>query len=243
MSLPRSRLARVQAARSTYKPTGDLEALARAAVRLVKPGYKLGLGTGRAASAFIRALGASGISVVGVPTSRASEELARSVGIRLTTLAEAPELDMDFDGADEVDSRLNLTKGYGGALVREKIIAVASRRRIILVGVEKMVRRLGSRGSLPVEVVPFGVPLAARLIGKLGLKPRIRVNHDGGEFVTDNGNLILDCALAPISNPVRLERQLLAIPGVVGTGLFIGIADTVLVAAPDGEVTTLRRRR
>lgn len=238
MTMKRSRKAAASSA-----PTGDLEALARAAIKRVKPGYRLGLGTGHAANAFLRVLGASGISVVGVPTGSDSERLARSLGIKLTTLAETPVLDADFDGADEVDPRLNLLKGFGGALVREKIVATASRRRIILVGVEKLVPRLGQRGSLPVEVVPFGAPIATRLIRKLGLKPRVRVDAKGVEFITDNGNLILDCALAPISNAARLERELLAIPGVVGTGLFLGIADTVMVAAPDGTVTAINRPR
>jgi ribose 5-phosphate isomerase A len=191
----------------------------------------------------LQALAESGVRVTGVPTSGESERLARSLGIKLTTLAETPVLDADFDGADEVDPRLNLIKGFGGALVREKIVATASRRRIILVGVEKIVPRLGTRGSLPVEVVPFGVPIAARLIRKLGLKARVRLDRKGREFISDNGNVILDCALAPITNAPRLERELLAIPGVVGTGLFLGVADTVLVAASDGTVTALNRRR
>ena len=219
-----------------------LDALGEYALRYVKAGQTLGLGTGRAASAFIRALGASGLKVRGVPTSKASETLGRSVGIPIVTLAEVEKIDIDFDGADEVDPRLNLIKGYGGALVREKIVAASSRRFIVLVGAEKIVHKLGNRGSLPVEVVPFGLTLASKKIKALGLKPRLREN-DGNEYVTDNGNLILDCGVKSIGNPARLERELLAIPGVVGTGLFIGMADIVLIAEPSAKITVRKRRR
>jgi ribose 5-phosphate isomerase A len=220
----------------------QLEALGRYALRFVKPGQTLGLGTGHASVAFIRALGASGIKVRGVPTSEASAELGRSVGIPIVTLEEAGRIDIDFDGADEVDPRLNLIKGYGGALVREKIVTVSSRRFIVLVGDEKMVRKLGNRGTLPVEVIPFGLPLATRKIKALGLKPRVR-EHDGKTYITDNGNLILDCAVKQISNPARLDRELLAIPGVLGTGLFVAMADIVLVAESSGKTSVLKRKR
>jgi len=218
-----------------------LDALGRYALRYAKPGNVIGLGTGRAATAFIRALGQSGIKVRGIPTSNASEELGRSLGIEIVSLADSPKIDTDFDGADEVDRRLNLIKGYGGALVREKIVAASSRRFIVLVGDEKLVSRLGARGSLPVEVVPFAVPLATRLIAKLGLKPKVR-QKDGSDYVTDNGNLILDCGVKEIANPARLDRELLAIPGVLGTGLFVGMATMVLVARQNGRIETLRPR-
>lgn len=218
----------------------SLEALGTYALRFVKPGHTVGLGTGRAASAFIRALGASGIQVRGVPTSAPAEELARSVGIPIITLGEAGKIDTDVDGADEVDSRLNLIKGYGGALVREKIVAASSRRLVVLVGYEKIVKRLGDRGSLPVEVVPFGLPLGSAKIKAMGMKPRVRENA-GKEFITDNGNLILDCAVKPIANAARLDRELLAIPGVVGTGLFIGMAGIVLIAEASGKIRALKR--
>ncbi len=218
----------------------SLEALGRYALRFVKPGHTIGLGTGRAASAFIRALGASGISVRGVPTSKGAEELGRSVGIPIVTLAEAGKIDADFDGADEVDPRLNLIKGYGGALVREKIVVASSRRFVVLVGYEKMVKRLGERGTIPVEVVPFGVTLATAKIKALGMKPRVR-ESEGRNFITDNGNLILDCAVKKIVNPARLDRELLAIPGVVGTGLFVAMADVVLVAELSGKIRVLKR--
>lgn len=221
---------------------GDLEALAAYALRYVRPGYTLGLGTGRAAAAFIRALGRKRLNVRGVPTSKASEALARSLKIEVASLSDVKAIDVDFDGADEVDARLNLIKGYGGALLREKVVARVSRRRIILVGVEKLVGRLGEHGWLPVEVVPFAAPLAVREISRLGLMPRIRMTPQGDQAFTDNGNLLLDCATRGISNPARLERELAAIPGVVGSGLFIGIADLVLVARPEGSVSVMKRR-
>lgn len=214
---------------------GPLEKLGEFALRFVRPGYTIGLGTGRAATAFIRALGKSGIKVRGVPTSLASEELARQYHIELTTLGEAKKLDVDLDGADEVDPRLNLIKGYGGALVREKIVAAASKRFIVLVGPEKLVPRLGAHKRLPVEVVPFARDYVAHRVKTLGLKARDRLNGDGSEFLSDNGNPILDLAVGEIRNPERLERDLLAIPGVVGTGLFVKMASMVLVAGEDGK--------
>lgn len=220
-----------------------LETLGSRALGYVKAGQTLGLGTGRAASAFIRALGRRKLKVRGVPTSEASAELARSVGIELVGLGDVRRIDTDFDGADEVDRRLNLIKGYGGAMVREKIVAASSRRFIVLIGAEKLVGHLGERGRLPVEVVPFGLPLATRMLKRLGLRPELRHDPGGAEYVTDNGNLVLDCGLKEIRNPARLERELLEVPSVVGTGLFIGMADLVLVAGPDGKISTLGRRR
>jgi ribose 5-phosphate isomerase A len=218
----------------------SLEALGRYALRYIKPGQTLGLGTGHAASAFIRALGASGISVRGVPTSKVSDELARSVGIPIITLAEAGKIDVDIDGADAVDPRFNMIKGYGGALVREKIVAASSRRFVVLVGYEKIVKWLGERGPLPVEVIPFGLSLVTAKIKAMGLKPKVR-EKDGQKYITDNGNLILDCAVKKITNPARLDRELLAIPGVVGTGLFVAMASVVLVAEESGKIRTLKR--
>jgi ribose 5-phosphate isomerase A len=220
----------------------QLDALGRYALKFVRPGQVLGLGTGHAARAFIRALGAGGIKVRGIATSNASADLGREVGIEVIELGAVRAIDTDFDGADEVDARLNLIKGYGGALVREKIVAASSKKFVVLVGEEKIVPKLGQRGSLPVEVVPFAEPLAMKKIMALGLKPKVR-QAGGQPFITDNGNIILDCGLKPISNPVKLERELLAIPGVVGTGLFLGMATTVLVACADGSIRTMRPRR
>jgi ribose 5-phosphate isomerase A len=144
------------------------------------------------------------------------------------TLAEAGVLDLDVDGADEVDPNLQLIKGYGRALVREKIVAASSRRLIILVGEEKLVSQLGKHGKLPVEVVPFALPLCTERLRRLGCRP-VPYLHEGRLFITDNGNHILDCAIEPIADATRLELDIRAIPGVVGTGLFLGMADTVLV--------------
>ena len=143
-------------------------------------------------------------------------------------LNEAGELALTVDGADEVDPNLDLIKGYGRALVREKIVAASSRRLVILVGEEKLVPQLGTRGRLPVEVVPFAVPLCQRRLAGLGLRPALW-EENGRPGVTDNGNHILDCGTDPIPDAARLEADIRAIPGVVGTGLFVGMADVVLV--------------
>jgi ribose 5-phosphate isomerase A len=157
----------------------------------------------------------------------------------LATLEEAGILALTVDGADEVDPRLDLIKGHGGALVREKIVAAASRRLVILVGADKLVPVLGTRGVLPVEIVPFGLAHCRRRLLELGYRSALRAAA-GRPFVTDNGNYILDCTVSPISDPLEIERALLAIPGVVGTGLFIGMAHTVLVQ--EGETVTVRER-
>jgi ribose 5-phosphate isomerase A len=215
----------------------DGEQLARLATRalgLVEPGMLVGLGSGRAASAFVRALGArvaGGLQVRGVATSDATARLAREMGIPLVGLEEGI-LDLTVDGADEVDPRLDLIKGYGGALVRERIVATASRRRVILVGAEKLVPVLGSRGRLPVEVIPFAIPPVTRTLAGLGYRPTLRTG-DGAPFVSDNGNWIVDCGVRPIEAPADFARDLRAIPGVVDAGLFLGLADLVLVAEGD----------
>ena len=211
----------------------QLEALGHYALRFAKPGDVLGLGTGHAATAFINALGASLIQVRGVPTSRASEELGRSLGIEIVSLADTPKIDTDFDGADEVDPKLNLIKGYGGALVREKIVATAARRLVIVVGGEKLVPVLGTRGIVPVEVIPFALPLCRREIRKLGLVPQLRLT-EGDAYQSDNGNHILDCATEPIGDARALDLALRSIPGVVGTGIFAGLAAAAVVGDAGG---------
>jgi ribose 5-phosphate isomerase A len=226
------------------EPTEDsLGELARAALRYVRSGQTVGLGSGRAAEAFIRAVAEAGLNIRGVPTSTATAKLARSQEIPLVNLDEVARLDADFDGADEVDPHLNMVKGRGGALVREKVVAVASRRRIFLVWEEKLVKRLGQHGNLPIEVIPFAAPVVLRDVAKLGLKPKVRRDDEGGQFISDNGNLILDCMVTTIRSPDRLERDLLGIPGVVDTGLFLRLADLVLVLSSNGKVTHLRRSR
>jgi ribose 5-phosphate isomerase A len=222
----------------------DLERVATHALGLVpeRPeGVGIGLGSGRAAAAFVRALGArvrQGLRVRGVPTSEATAALAREVGIPLVELDGAP-LELTVDGADEVDPRLDMIKGYGGALVRERIVAAASLRQVILVTPDKMVARVGARGRLPVEVIPFARPLCERRLRALGCRPEVRT-ADGRPFITDNGNLTLDCGIEPPADPAAFERAIRAIPGVVDTGLFLGTADTVLLAEA-GSVRVIRR--
>ena len=220
---------------------GPLERLAVGALAHIHDGMRVGLGSGRAASSFVRALGArvrAGLKVRGVPTSEGVARLARQLGVPLSGLDEGI-IDLTVDGADEVDPRLDLIKGYGGALVRERIVAAASRRVVILVSREKLVPILGARGRLPVEVIPFGAPLALRELADLGCRPALRI-EEGRPFVTDNGNWIVDCAVRPIEAPVAFARDLRALPGVVDAGLFLGVADLVLVADATG-ISEIRR--
>jgi ribose 5-phosphate isomerase A len=205
----------------------------------------VGLGSGRAATAFIKALGDKvrvGLTIQAVPTSQKTADLASQLGIPLVSLDAIDAIDVTVDGADEVDPQLNLIKGLGGALVREKIVAASAKRLVILVGQEKLVKRLGDHGILPVEVVPFGLALCRRKLAELDCTPVLRVK-DGKRFITDNGNVILDCKISPIKDPVDFERRVLAIPGVVGAGIFLGMADIVLVG--DGQfelIKTLTRQ-
>ncbi|MBB83316.1 MAG: ribose-5-phosphate isomerase [Deltaproteobacteria bacterium] len=220
-------------------PTGA----AQAALEFVQPGMTLGLGTGRAASAFVEALGvrvAEGLEITGVPTSDATEQLARELNIPLTTLEAAGRLDITFDGADEVDDALDLIKGYGAAMVREKIVAASSDQLVILVGPEKLVSALGERGRLPIEVLPFGEAVVRHELGKLGLDTDLREARDGQTLVTDNGNRVLDARLSPPLDAVALEQAIVGMPGVLGTGFFLGMADAVLIGS--GEDVEIRRR-
>jgi ribose 5-phosphate isomerase A len=201
------------------------------AAEFIRPGDVVGLGSGRAARGFIELLAArvqQGLAVRGVATSRSSEQLAQNLRIPLVSLEEGMPLAITVDGADEVDLDLDLIKGYGRALVREKIVASASRMFVILVGKEKAVPVLGSRGKLPVEVIPFAVPLARTRLRELGLDPVLHQN-ESGLVLSDNCNAILDCGLGPIDDPHRLEQQVRGVPGVVATGLFLGMAHTVLI--------------
>ncbi len=225
-----------------------LEAVAARALAWIGEGTRVGLGTGRAASVFIAGLGArvrEGLRVAGVATSQDSERQARALGIPLIELGEEIVLDLTVDGADEVAPNLDLVKGWGGALVRERIVAAASRRQVILVGPEKRVRALGERGRIPVEVIPLARGPVARAVRALGLTPVLRLGPDGRPAPSDNGNLTLDCApresLADGGAARALEAALLALPGVVDTGLFLGTATCVLVGHPDGRVEVLER--
>lgn len=202
------------------------------ALDYVPDGAVIGLGSGRAAWAFVDRLGArirtGKLNVRGVPTSDETARIATQHGVPLVSLADAPELALTVDGADEVDPALNLIKGYGRALVREKIVAASSKQLIVLVGTEKLVPRLGTRGRLPVEVVPFAVALCERKLASLGARPALW-QIDGKPAMTDNGNHILDCQIEPIADARQFETDIRAIPGVVGTGLFIDMAEIVLV--------------
>jgi ribose 5-phosphate isomerase A len=192
----------------------------------------LGLGTGRAASAFVHALGArvaDGLEVTGVPTSQATARIATNVGIPLARLEDVETLDITFDGADEVDDRLDLIKGYGGAMVREKIVAASSNQLVILVGPEKLVQNLGQRGRLPIEVLPFGEAVVRRKLQSLGLESDRRIDEHSKIVVTDNGNWILDAKLQTPFDATALESAISKIPGVLGTGFFLGMADAVII--------------
>ena len=209
---------------------------AEAAVAEVEDGMKLGLGTGSTASIVVALLGErvrEGLRIVGVPTSERTAALAREAGIPLCDLADHPELDLTIDGADEVHTgTLDLIKGLGGALVREKIVAAASRRMTVVCDETKLVPRLGGV-RLPVEVVRFGWPATARHIERLGIEPHLRLAQGTSPYVTDNGNHILDCVVS-IDDPADTDARLARIPGVVETGLFIHIATRVIAGTSAG---------
>lgn len=212
---------------------------AERAVELIQPGMVIGLGSGSTSALMVRRLAAlSGegklTHVVGVPTSLETESLARSLGVPLTTLEEHPRLDLAIDGADEVDPDLSLIKGGGGALLREKIVAQASRRLIILVDAGKLSPRLGTRWAVPVEVLPFGWRSQALFLEELGASVTRRETRDGALYRTDQGNFILDCAFGPIARPAELATKLEARAGIVEHGLFIGLTSELIVAGPHG---------
>lgn len=208
------------------------------ALAFVRSGMRLGLGTGSTAAHFVELLGArvaGGLDVVGVPTSRRTAEHAASLGIRLTDLDETPELDLTVDGADAFDAQRRLVKGGGGALLREKIVAAASARMVVIADAAKEVERLG-RFPLPVEVDRFGLGSTTRHVERIcrdhGVEgpPRLRAAPDGAPFITDGGHLILDCAPGVIEDPQALAAALDAVPGVLGHGLFVGLASAIIVA-------------
>lgn len=217
-------------------------AAAARAVEFVRPGMKLGLGTGSTAKHFVDLLGErvqAGLDVICVPTSEATHAQAKSLGIPLTTLDETPALDLTIDGADEIDPKLNLIKGGGGALLREKIVAAASARMIVISDPSKLVATLG-RFPLPVEVTPFGYT-ATRIAVEKAIsslqKPgtlSLRKGKDGHPFVTDGGHWIIDAALERIDDPEAMAHALSGIPGVMEHGLFVGLANLVIIGGPDG---------
>ncbi|HSU05297.1 MAG TPA: ribose-5-phosphate isomerase RpiA [Acetobacteraceae bacterium] len=211
---------------------------AEAAVALVTDGMAVGLGTGSTAWFAIEALAArvrGGLTIEAIATSERSAEQARAGGIKVVTFAERRRLDVTIDGADEIarDS-LALIKGHGGALLREKIVATASDRLVIVADERKWVDRLGETSAIPVEVVPFGWETTAVRIERLGGEPQLRLGADGAPYCTDGGNMILDCGFGAISDPVKLDRALSMVTGVIETGLFIGMASIVFVAGDSG---------
>jgi ribose 5-phosphate isomerase A len=215
---------------------------AERALSYVKDGMRLGLGTGSTAAKFVDLLGAKvkeGLKVVCVPTSEATRIQAAALNIPLATLDQYPALDLTVDGADEIDEELRLIKGGGGALLREKIVAVASERLIVIADNSKLVEVLG-RFPLPLEVVPFGLAATRQLVidlaGDCGCEGevKLRTGANGAPYVTDNGNHILDCAFGEIDDPEALDDALKLIPGVVESGLFLGIADVGIIAGPKG---------
>ena len=224
-------------------------AAAAKALEFVRPGMRLGLGTGSTAKHFVELLGErvrGGLDVIGVPTSESTRADAERAGVALTTLDDTPELDLTVDGADEIGPDLTLIKGGGGALLREKIVAAASGRMLVIADDSKYVPVLG-RFPLPVEIAPFGAGATLRAMhaaiaavqtpGRLDL----RQGRDGHAFVTDGGHWIFDSALGRIEDPAALARALAAVPGVMEHGLFVGLATLAILGGPDG-VRTIERR-
>jgi ribose 5-phosphate isomerase A len=225
-----------------HKNDQEKEAAARASLKYVKDGQVVGLGTGSTAAYFIKLLGEEvkkGLRVRGIPTSVRSTELAKSLGIPLTTLDECQEIAVTVDGADEVDPQLRLIKGGGGALLREKIVASATKLEVIVADDSKQVKTLG-KFPLPVEVIKFAQALVTKRIAALGADVQLRKDASGNPFLTDENNHILDCRFGAIRDPEALARQLSDMPGVVEHGLFIGMASVVLFAR-GSEIIELRR--
>ena len=221
---------------------------AERALDYLENGMTVGLGSGSTSAKFVDLVGErmkAGLKITGVPTSEATRMQAERLGIPLTTLEDVPFLDLTIDGADELDHGLRLVKGGGGALLREKIVATASERMIVIADASKLVRTLG-KFPLPIEVVRFGLAATRNMIlalaeaagceGEIMLRP----GKDGAPFVTDGGNLLLDCAFGRIDNPEALDGALKSIPGVVENGLFLDIAEAALIAGPEGVVVLER---
>jgi len=217
---------------------------AEAAVELVRPGMVLGLGHGSSARYALRKIAellrARKLwDIQGVPCSKKVEEEAQALGIPLTTLDEYPELDLTINGADEIDPDLNVIKGGGGAMLREKIVAQATKCQVIVADETKLSPQLGTKATVPVEVLPFGWRTQVRFLEGLGAQVKLRLDPDGSPFLTDQGNYVLDCHFGPIVDAEALARELGHRAGILGHGLFLGLVDEVFVAGPSG----LRRLR
>jgi len=215
-------------------------AAAEEAVKQIKDGMIVGLGTGSTAKHAVDVIGqrvAQGLRVVGIPTSERTAEQARGLKIPLATFAEHSKLDVAIDGADEVEvGPLNLVKGLGGALLREKIVAGAASRFIVIVDESKLVEHLGTHAPLPIEVIPFGWEVTARKLRQLGGDPKMRMNADK-PYITDGGHYILDTSFGPIKNAAELQSQLDGVVGVVEHGLFVGMTSMVIIGTPQGIKT------
>ena len=216
---------------------GAKDRAARAAAAIVENGMTVGLGSGTTSSLVIRCLGEridrEGLSIIGTASSEASSELASSVGIQLVDLDRLSTLDVDLDGADEVDPHFEMIKGRGGALLREKIVASVARRRVIVVIADKLVPRLGTKAPVPVEVSKFGLTHIENRIRDMGATTAVRLRSDGAPFSTDGGNAIVDCTFPPIADAEALDRALRQIVGVFETGIFLGLCDLLVVGHAD----------
>lgn len=224
----------------TVDPAKD--AAGRAAAELVQPGMRLGLGTGSTVDRFLVALAARGLDVAGVPTSRATEQRCAELGIGLLDPADVTRLDLVVDGADELTRDLVLTKGGGGALLREKVVAAMGARFVVIATVDKLVPRLGDTFAVPVEVVPFALAPVRRELEAEGLEVRVRTTADGSAYRTDNGNAILDARIdGGLEDPEQADVWLTMLPGVVTSGIFTDLATEALLGAVDGRVERLVR--
>lgn len=218
------------------------KAAAQSAAALVEDGMVVGLGTGSTAAFFIEALGfrlaKDGLRITGIPTSQRTEELAQSSKIPLSSFAEHAHIDLTIDGADEIENgTLYLIKGHGGALLREKIVAAASHRMVVIADDTKLVEQLGSLVAVPVEVVRFGWQATGRGLAEIGGNPSLRLGSDKTPYLTDSGNFIMDCAFGPIAEPKEIAHQLDHIVGVIEHGLFLGYASEAIVAGRSGVKT------
>jgi ribose 5-phosphate isomerase A len=218
--------------------THEKKAAAHAALHYIESGMVVGLGSGSTSSEFIKLLGervqAGALQIRGIPTSAHSHKLATSLGIPLVTFEEVSQIDVSVDGADEIDPHLRLIKGHGGALLREKIVASASKRMAVVADDTKLVRRLGELVSVPVEVVPFGWQVTARRLAELGGKPALRLGPDQKPFITDGGHYILNCAFGPMDDPKETAHHLDHVVGLIEHGLFLKVATEAFIAGQNG---------